>query len=958
MSTESNSRCPQCGASLPPDAPAGLCPRCLMAMNMATQTEFTEGTGPHAAKRSTPPKSPAPDEIAKSFPQLEILECLGRGGMGVVYKARQKSLNRLVALKILAPERERDPAFAERFGKEAQALARLSHPGIVTIYDFGNVGSSRREEAPSEKSEIGNRKSEIDRSLVTPAATGGLYYFLMEFVDGVTLRQLLQAGRVSPREALAIVPQICDALQYAHDQGIVHRDIKPENILLDRRGRVKVADFGLAKIVGNEGRTELPLGQAAQQHRPASELTDAGKVMGTPQYMSPEQINAPGQVDHRADIYALGVVFYQMLTGELPGKKIEPPSKKVQIDVRLDEVVLRALEKKPELRYQQANVLKTEVDTIVAETAERESQKQSPEANSRLTQLERRRRAMLWYGFIVSALGLPVGIAMQLPFVWGLSIAGILIAGYKLGLWERLFASPSRFDQRQTPPNSNRREKSEMESELAGKLAKCGGIVIVAQRNGKRIIVWRGVINMFFVIFGCTLLGAWAANFFFRADLGEMLVLSIMLSLVMTAVGVLRGLRTPVERLVSLDDFPPDSASSESAGWPEFRKSFWVGLALIVSAAALFLLTLRNRRATVSTASGFVSAEVTERIVPGPPFIAHLPQAEVELTAIGNLPWSNSVCWLPDGEPSAKPFPLDAFNNMSNWSRGKVQKKLAFRIHNESQYEMSSPVCRFDKEQDISGGSSALQPSGSGSPDAICYEIVSCPSNATMMNVSLGIANDTWETALTLKCHNTFSAARSEGDWNASFNVVAGNGGEAAVSCLYSRNDNWESRMVYVDDDGRVVPIKENSSGAGSDQTGATLLISTNELARIKEFQLQRREYRWVEFRNVSLEPGHRTQVTVKETTEKPVASIEPSALPEDAAPSFGRVIEQVVTNAFSFETGGQSRVVWRDGKGLGRTPNAQATDQKYAFLRNHNIDLLTDDGRLLYGLDMKIIPA
>src|SRR5258706_10108950 len=185
---------------------------------------------------------------------------------------------------------------------------------------------------------------------------------MMEYVDGVNLRQLLINGRIAPREAFAIVPQICDALQFAHDQGIVHRDIKPENILLDRRGRVKVADFGLAKIV-EPGRADLPVSPnigAAQQHGPTG-------VMGTPQYMSPEQITAPGEVDHRADIYALGVVFYQMLTGELPGKKIEPPSRKVQIDVRLDEVVLRALEKNPELRFQQVSEVKTCVETIVAD---------------------------------------------------------------------------------------------------------------------------------------------------------------------------------------------------------------------------------------------------------------------------------------------------------------------------------------------------------------------------------------------------------------------------------------------------------------------------------------------------------------------------------------------------------------------------------------------------------------
>ncbi|MBN2685089.1 MAG: SUMF1/EgtB/PvdO family nonheme iron enzyme, partial [Pontiellaceae bacterium] len=196
-----------------------------------------------------------------------------------------------------------------------------------------------------------------------------LYYFLMEYVDGLNLRHLLQNGRIEAREALAIVPQICDALQYAHDHGIVHRDIKPENILLDRLGNVKVADFGLAKIVeGRDGCPSRPLDDEPTARRSVpTDLTEAGKVMGTPKYMSPEQVEAPGKVDHRADIYALGVVFYQMLTGEMPDKDLQPPSSKVRIDVRLDEVVLRALEQKPDLRYQQASILKTEVETIIAE---------------------------------------------------------------------------------------------------------------------------------------------------------------------------------------------------------------------------------------------------------------------------------------------------------------------------------------------------------------------------------------------------------------------------------------------------------------------------------------------------------------------------------------------------------------------------------------------------------------
>ena len=314
MSNESLPKCPQCGTPLPENAPAGLCPNCLMALNLKTETAFTDDTS--AAQPPLPP-----EQIAPHFPQLEILECLGRGGMGVVYKARQKTLNRLVALKLLAPERVRDAKFAERFTREAQALAALNHPNIVTIYDFGQAG--------------------------------GFYFLLMEFVDGVNLRQLLRTRKIAPEEALAIVPPLCDALQFAHDRGIIHRDIKPENLLLDKVGRVKVADFGIAKMLGtvNGG------GNAAPENATQS-------AVGTPGYSAPEQKTDPQRVDSRADIYSLGVVFHEMLTGELPGKRLEPPSSKVQIDVRLDEVVLRALEQKPELRYQQVSEVKTMVETI------------------------------------------------------------------------------------------------------------------------------------------------------------------------------------------------------------------------------------------------------------------------------------------------------------------------------------------------------------------------------------------------------------------------------------------------------------------------------------------------------------------------------------------------------------------------------------------------------------------
>jgi tRNA A-37 threonylcarbamoyl transferase component Bud32 len=292
----------------------------------ATEKAGPKDEGSDVPTTGTPPGRfvpPEPAELAKQFPQLEILELLGQGGMGAVYKARQKQLDRVVALKILPPEVGQEKAFAERFMREARSMAKLHNPGIVSVFDFGQTKEN-------------------------------VYYFIMEFVDGTDLRHVIQAGGLSPKEALALVPQICEALQFAHEEGIVHRDIKPENILIDKKGRVKISDFGLAKLLDKPAT--------------ANTLTAAGHTMGTPHYMAPEQIEHPGQVDHRADIYSLGVVFYEMLTGELPIGKFAPPSQKVQVDVRLDNVVLRTLEKEPELRYQHASEVKTDVETIKTDT--------------------------------------------------------------------------------------------------------------------------------------------------------------------------------------------------------------------------------------------------------------------------------------------------------------------------------------------------------------------------------------------------------------------------------------------------------------------------------------------------------------------------------------------------------------------------------------------------------------
>lgn len=265
---------------------------------------------PESTARVTPPTAA---ELETALPQFEVYGLIGQGGMGAVYKVREKKLDRIVALKVLPRELVKDPEFEERFVREARAQGSLSHPHILTVYDFGE--------------------------------TPDFFYIVAEFIDGVDLRQLMNMGRLSPLEALRIVPQICDALQFAHDQGVVHRDIKPENILLDQNGDVRIADFGLAKIAGGQDVT----------------LTRTEQGLGTPHYMAPEQMTGARQVDHRADIYALGVVLYEMLTGQLPIGHFEVPSKKAGTAEALDSVVMRALAHAVEDRYQKMADVKADV---------------------------------------------------------------------------------------------------------------------------------------------------------------------------------------------------------------------------------------------------------------------------------------------------------------------------------------------------------------------------------------------------------------------------------------------------------------------------------------------------------------------------------------------------------------------------------------------------------------------
>ena len=293
-------KCPTCQNEIPSDAPEGLCPNCLFE-SVQEDTIFV---------------SPAPDTILidKAFPQLTEFELIGQGGMGFIYKAQQPDLGRTIALKILSPELGKDPAFTERFAREARVLGKLNHPHIVTIFEHGE--------------------------------NDGFFYLMMEYVDGVNLREAMTAQKFTPEQALAVIPDICDALQSAHDQGIWHRDIKPENISLDQEGRVKIADFGIARIIGDSGLNFT--------------LTNTGNALGSVAYMSPEQHENPHNVDHRADIYSLGVVIYEMLTGELPLGRFPAPSERSNVDQRIDELVLKTLEKERELRQQSVSQVKTD----------------------------------------------------------------------------------------------------------------------------------------------------------------------------------------------------------------------------------------------------------------------------------------------------------------------------------------------------------------------------------------------------------------------------------------------------------------------------------------------------------------------------------------------------------------------------------------------------------------------
>jgi hypothetical protein len=256
-------------------------------------------------------------------PGYHLERLVGKGGMGEVHRGIQLSLGRTVAVKVLNTELARDPSFVTRFEKEAAALAQLSHPNIVSIVDKGRTETT--------------------------------YYLVMEFVDGPSLREVMRSPLLDAPKSLRMALEICRAVEYAHGRGVIHRDLKPENILFDEQagGIPKVTDFGLANFLDPD----------SSQRR--YNVTETHMAMGTVAYMAPEQRLDAKKVDERADIYSLGVIFYELLTGDLPMGAFEPPSQRQpKLDRRLDAIIERCLKPSPEDRFQSVTELMSELEPI------------------------------------------------------------------------------------------------------------------------------------------------------------------------------------------------------------------------------------------------------------------------------------------------------------------------------------------------------------------------------------------------------------------------------------------------------------------------------------------------------------------------------------------------------------------------------------------------------------------
>lgn len=260
---------------------------------------------------------PSIEAMSAYLPQFQFEKLAACGGMGAVYKAYQPSLDRKVGVKILPPEFGSEEGFAERFKIEARAMAKLNHTNIVGVYDFG----------------------------ITP---GGHLYLVMEWIEGRSLHDVIHKTTLPLRKATNLAMQLCEALSFAHEHGIIHRDIKPGNIMVNDADHVKVADFGLARPASNEAEEDNP--------------------MGTPDYAAPE-IRGGSVTDHRVDIFAVGVVLYEMLTGRVPETPRRPVTIYAKVSPRWDEIIAKAIHPDPDQRYQDAGEFRAHINVAMKQEA-------------------------------------------------------------------------------------------------------------------------------------------------------------------------------------------------------------------------------------------------------------------------------------------------------------------------------------------------------------------------------------------------------------------------------------------------------------------------------------------------------------------------------------------------------------------------------------------------------------
>jgi Protein kinase domain len=720
-------------------------------------------------------------------------------------------------------------------------------------------------------------------------------------------------------------------------------------------------------------------------------------VIGTPHYMAPEQIEKPMEVDHRADIYSLGVVFYEMLTGELPLGKFAAPSRKVEVDVRLDEVVLRALEKEPGLRYQQASVLKTEVETILA-GAPKSGSAPSPAAaaSARDLKSETQQHSDVGAKLRIPAIGLLVTAGLNLligailflvsigvmvsphppaaavkPFFllvlctpsvlvlfgalqmlkvrsYGFAIAACVLAmvspacllGVPFAIWalivlcqrdvrEAFEAGRNDGSLRGTDDAAAVPPRLSLNAIIGACLAGLFFfmlLLVLIRVNVRPGPAWRLFLPGALLPIITTFLG-WLAVFQIRHSAGRIrglglaifdglvfpsLALDVALSaiwvslcrvvffamhfpsgakpiiavfLVAAGVGATIALDVWIIRRVwrTVNKSAPAQTGTIGLSW-KTAMVFVVGGLLLLPAVAVLIWTASWREPLPHE-----DEPISNRRTITSPFVGNFQEGTVSLLSLAPHPSTNGPAWKPDGTLLEGALPEQVGHS---WAEGKVMREIALRISSRNGIP-SPPVLRFDPDSGFGAMGSSMRWIGHEQLGFIFVQAIACPPGAALMNVDVGVANGDWETIITLEKseRQTTISGQQSGGWEAQIETSRSSGGEVALAFHYSASTNFETRMVYVNMDGKAFPLKGNGSTTSSDGSIHSIVsMRGDDFARIKSFELQRRPYQWVQFYNVAMQPNIITSV---EVSDVPGATNSPA--PQRLTSTYGPVTERVM---------------------------------------------------------------